>query len=257
MKASSGAKPQHLYERVKQHLLDLIANGKLPDGSRIPSEYELMETLSASRMTVHRALREMSAEGLLRRSQGIGTFVRKPEPRSALLEIFDISDDILRRGHVHLSRVLRLEERSADAELAAQFSRRKGTRLFYSLIVHAEDGLPVQLEERFVSPRFAPDYLEQDFTLQTTNRYLQSIAAPCEVEHIVHAVQADAEARKLLEISETEPCLLVERRTWTDQGPATRSRLLHPGNRYSLGSRYQPAQAQLGQIRSEKISKKL
>jgi len=247
MNASSRAKPQHLYERVKQYLLDRIANGRLPDGSRIPSEYELMETLGASRMTVHRALREMSAEGLLLRLQGVGTFVRKAETRSALLEIFDISDDILRRGHVHHARVLRLEEHFADAELAAQFSRRKGARLFYSLIVHAEDGAPVQLEERFVSPRFAPRYLEQDFTSQTTNRYLQNIALPSEVEHIVHAVQADGEAVELLEISETEPCLLVERRTWTDSGPATRSRLLHPGSRYSLGSRYQPAQAKLSQ----------
>jgi GntR family histidine utilization transcriptional repressor len=173
--------------------------------------------------------------------------VRKPEPRSALLEIFDISEDIRHRGHLHHARVLRLEERRADAELAAQFSRRKGTRLFYSLIVHTEDGLPVQLEERFVSPRFAPDYLAQDFTLQTTNRYLQNIAPPSEVEHIVYAVQADLQSLELLDISATEPCLLVERRTWTDSGPATRSRLLHPGNRYSLGSRYQPAQAQFGQ----------
>jgi GntR family transcriptional regulator, histidine utilization repressor len=248
MNDTPGEKTQHLYERVKQYLLDRMASGKLPEGSRIPSEYELMETLGASRMTVHRALREMSAEGLLHRMQGVGTFVRKPEQRSALLEIFDISEDILRRGHLHQSRVIRLEPCQADSDLAAQFSRRAGARLFYSLIVHAENGVPVQLEERFVSPRFAPDYLKQDFTLQTTNRYLQSIAAPREVEHVVHAVTADPQALELLEISATEPCLLVERRTWTEAGPATRSRLLHPGHRYSLGSRYKPAQAQLGQI---------
>jgi GntR family histidine utilization transcriptional repressor len=248
MNKSRGDKPPHLYEQVKQYLLDLMANGELPDGSRIPSEYELMETLSASRMTVHRALREMSAAGLLHRMQGVGTFVRKPVSRSALLEIFDISEDILRRGHVHLSRVLRLEACRADSDLAIQFSCRVGARLFYSLIVHAEDNVPVQLEERFVSPRFAPRYLEQDFTLQTTNRYLQNIAAPSEVEHIVYAVTGDAQALEFLEISPAEPCLLVERRTWTEAGPATRSRLLHPGSRYSLGSRYKPAQAQLGQF---------
>jgi len=248
MNKASGGKPQHLYQQVKQYLLDLMADGKLPAGSRIPSEYELMETLSTSRMTVHRALREMSAEGLLHRMQGVGTFVRKPVSRSALLEIFDISEDILRRGHIHQSRILRLEACRADRELAAQFSCRVGAQLFFSLIVHSEDGMPVQLEERFVSPRFAPHYLEQDFTLQTTNRYLQNIAAPSEVEHIVHAVTGNAQALEYLEISPAEPCLLVERRTWTEAGPATRSRLLHPGSRYSLGSRYKPAQAQLGQI---------
>ncbi len=104
--------------------------------------------------------------------------------------------------------------------------------------MHYENDLPVQLEVRFVSPRFAPDYLEQDFARQTSNRYLQSSGAPTEVEHIVHAVTPDEHERVLLEIPAAEPCLLVERRTWTQAGPATSSRLLHPGSRYSLGSRY-------------------
>ena len=111
---TDSSKPQPLYAQVKQYLLDRIAAGKLPDGSRIPSEYALMETLGASRMTVHRALREMAAEGLLHRVQGVGTFVRKPALRSGLLEIFDISEDILRRGHVHQSRILQLEARRAN-----------------------------------------------------------------------------------------------------------------------------------------------
>jgi GntR family transcriptional regulator, histidine utilization repressor len=219
----------------------------LPDGSRIPSEYALMETLGASRMTVHRALREMATEGLLHRVQGVGTFVRKPALRSGLLEIFDISEDILRRGHAHQSRVLQLEACRADTDMAAKFAVRSGSKLFHSKVLHTEDGVPVQLEERFVSPRFAPRYLDQDFTLQTTNRYLQSIAAASEVEHVLHAVTADAQMQAVLEISAAEPCLLVERRTWTPSGPATFSRLIHPGGRYSLGSRYQPGTSQMQQ----------
>jgi GntR family histidine utilization transcriptional repressor len=240
MSESASAKPQHLYEQVKQYLLDRIASGNLPDGSRVPSEYELMETLGASRMTVHRALREMSADGFLHRVQGVGTFVRKPTLRSALLEIFDISEDILRRGHEHRSRLLYLEARRATGALGQEFALPRGAKIFYSEIVHTEDGLPVQWEARFVSPQFAPRYLEQDFSQQTTNRYLQSIAAPSEVEHILHAITAEPRVQTLLEIPATEPCLLVERRTWTQSGPATSSRLIHPGSRYSLGSRYNP-----------------
>ncbi len=238
----SAAKPQPLYARVKQYLRDHIAAGKWPDGSKIPSEYALMDTLGASRMTVHRALRELSAEGILHRVQGVGSFVRKPTSRSGLLEIFDISEDILRRGHAHQSRILCLEARRADAETAAKFTLRAGSKIFYSEVVHTEDDIPVQLEERFVSPHFAPLYLDQDFTQQTTNRYLQSIAAASEVEHVVHAITADARMQNLVGNPTAEPCLLVERRTWTTCGPATASRLIHPGSRYSLGSRYQPKQ---------------
>jgi GntR family histidine utilization transcriptional repressor len=240
MEVTDQKRPLPLYEQVKQYLLERIAAGDWRDGSKIPSEYELMETLGASRMTVHRALREMSADGLLHRMQGVGTFVRNQPPRSALLEIYDISEDILRRGHEHKARILKLAPVQADAELAAEFLLPRGVEIFYSEIVHCENNVPVQLEERFVSPRFAPRYLDQDYTSQTTNRYLQSIGPPSEVEHIVHAVGADARVRALLEIGPEEHCLLVLRRTWTKSGPATRSVLTHPGSRYSLGSRYKP-----------------
>jgi GntR family histidine utilization transcriptional repressor len=237
------AKPQRLYEQVKQYLLDGIAAGQWQDGSKIPSEHELMATLGASRMTVHRALREMSADGLLVRMQGVGSFLRKAAPRSALLEIFDISDDILQRGSVHATQILRLEAIRADASAAEAFALRRGAKLFCSEIVHYENGVPVQLEERLVSPAFAPLYLAQDFSTGTTNRYLQSIAPASEVEHVVHAILPDARTQSLLEIGPQEPCLTVARRTWTAQGPATRSILTHPGSRYSLGSRYEPGKA--------------
>ncbi|MFI5019019.1 MAG: UTRA domain-containing protein [Dongiales bacterium] len=118
---------------------------------------------------------------------------------------------------------------------------RPGAKVFRSLIVHHEDDLPVQLEERFVTPFFSPAYLEQDFESQTTNRYLQNIAPATEVEQIVFAVTPDAEACRLLNIAAEEPCLLLSRRTWVGGAPATKSLFTYPGSRYSLGSRYKLA----------------
>ena len=118
---------------------------------------------------------------------------------------------------------------------------RPGAKVFRSLIVHHEDDLPVQLEERFVTPFFSPAYLEQDFESQTTNRYLQNIAPATEVEQIVFAVTPDAEACRLLDIGAEEPCLLLSRRTWVGGAPATKSLFTYPGSRYSLGSRYKLA----------------
>jgi len=237
----SAAKPVPLYERVKLHILEGMQSGAWRDGARLPSEHDLMETLGASRMTVHRALREMSADGLLRRVQGVGTFVRRETPRSALLEITDISEDILARNHSHRARIVSLGAIRADAGRAAEFALRPGAKLFHSEIVHYEDDVPVQLEERFINPAFAPDYLKQDFAAQTASRYLQNIAPAAEVEHVIHAILPDDRTRELLEISATEPCLRLERRTWVaEQKTATSSILTHPGSRYSLGSRYQP-----------------
>lgn len=227
-----------LYEQVKQYLRDGIAAGTWREGGRIPSEFSLMETLGASRMTVHRALREMSAEGVLLRIQGVGSFVRRRAPHSALLEVHDISEDIVRRGHAHRAAVLRLEARRVDAALAAEFQLPAKTKVHYSEVVHFEDDVPVQLEERFISPNFAPDYLHQDFTKITINRYLLDITPPDEVEHVIHAVPPDERAQELLLIGPHEPCLRLLRRTWIETRLVTFSILTHPGKRYSLGSRY-------------------
>ncbi len=234
-------KQPKLYEQVKTYLLEGIAAGRWAEGGKIPSEFELMETLNASRMTVHRALREMSADGLLLRVQGVGTFVQPRAPRATLLEVYDIAEDIQSRGHTHRAEVLRLESLRADAALTAEFGLSPRGRIFYSEIVHYENDAAVQLEERFVSPEFAPGYLKQDFAAITTNRYLQSISPPVEVEHIIHAITPDAHVQARLNVGPHEPCLRLLRRTWAESGPATRSVLTHPGSRYALGSRYRPA----------------
>jgi len=236
------SKPAPLYERVKQHVLDRVMRGEWADGARLPSELELVEALGVSRMTVHRALRELSAEGLVSRIQGVGTFVAAArQQRTGLLEIRDIAEEITSHGHRHRARVVALEAVRASVELATTFELRPGAKVFRSLIVHHEDDLPVQLEERFVTPFFSPAYLEQDFESQTTNRYLQNIAPATEVEQIVFAVTPDAEACRLLDIGPEEPCLLLSRRTWVGGAPATKSLFTYPGSRYSLGSRYKLA----------------
>lgn len=227
-------KPMPLYERVKAHLAERIARGEWQNGERLPSEHELMASLGASRMTIHRALREMSAAGILRRVQGVGTFIATARPAPALLAVTDISEDIAARGHIHRTRIITLETIKADAAQAGFFALRPGAKLFHSVIVHFEDDIALQLEERYVTPLFAPGYLAQDYTAATTNRYLQTIAPASEVEHIIQAIAPDAQTQSLLSIPATEPCLRLIRRTWTAAGPATRSILTHPGSRYAV-----------------------
>jgi DNA-binding GntR family transcriptional regulator len=69
------------YQRVRAVLLDRISSGEYAPGDRLPSEALLAGDLGVHRLTVRRALDELSREGLLRARQGAGTFVsRRPEP---------------------------------------------------------------------------------------------------------------------------------------------------------------------------------
>src|SRR4029078_10938541 len=90
-----------LYAKVKEHILEHIRSGAWTPGTRVPSENELVEHFSISRMTANRALRELSADGFLSRVPGVGTFVKEPPARSSLLELRNIAEEIAQRGHRH------------------------------------------------------------------------------------------------------------------------------------------------------------
>ncbi len=79
--------PGPLYRKVKKIIKDRIVSGQWPPEDRIPSENQLVSTLGVSRMTVNRALRELTAEGYLTRVQGVGTFVSPRKPVAAMLDI--------------------------------------------------------------------------------------------------------------------------------------------------------------------------
>ena len=236
--ANLGDSPAPLYARVKQMITQQIDSGNWPPHYRVPSESELVSQLGFSRMTINRALREMTADGLLVRMQGVGTFVAEPKTQSALFEVNNIADEIAARGHKHTCKVISLAEELAGSERAAVLDMREGQKVFHSLIVHYENGIPVQIEDRFVNALVAPDYLKQDFTRQTPYAYLSQVAPLTEGEHVVEAILADPKECKLLQIEASEPCLLIRRRTWSGRQPVTAARLIHPGSRHRLEGRF-------------------
>lgn len=225
------------YLRVKRMISKQIATGTWRAGDRISSEAELVKELNVSRMTINRALRELTLEGVLTRVQGVGTFVAAVKPQAALFEVRNIAEEIAERGHQHRSDVISLKALPAPDEIAQTFGLKPGTKVFHSVILHWENKLPVQLEDRYVDPRSASDYLKQDFARQTPYVFLTAIAPISEAEHIIEAVLPSATERKLLKIGTHEPCLQLIRRTWSLGKPVSHVRLIYPGSRYRLSGR--------------------
>ena len=239
--AAGGGRGIPLYQMVKRHILELIDLEGLEQGNRLPSESELVEALGVSRMTVNRALRELSGDGVIERVSGVGTFVAQRRFQSHPLEIRDIAAEVAERGHVHHSEVVELGATRASPAVALHFGVAAGTRLFQSVILHRESGVPIQLERRHVHPGFAPHYLEQDFSVQTPTEYLLSQSSAIdEVEQVVQAALPETATAGLLEMPAEEPCLVLCRRTWVQHRVVTRAVLYHPASRYQFGSRYRP-----------------
>jgi GntR family histidine utilization transcriptional repressor len=234
----STAKPR--YQQLKDFIIEQISTGQLRPSDRVPSENELVESKSVSRMTANRALRELNTEGYVERVAGRGTFVADFRSRSHLLEVQNIADEIVRRGHAHSSRVIRQSRQHARGEIAKALHVKQGTEVFRLLLVHSENKIPIQVEDRYVLASFAPDLLQQDFAVQTPSAYLTGIAPLQEAEQSVRAAMPNPAIQKHLDMPDGEPGLVVIRRTWTKGRPVTFARLHHPGSRYELTGHYTP-----------------
>ena len=230
--------PQPLYQQIKKHILSQIDGGTWPVNHRLPSEHELVAQFGFSRMTINRALRELTDEGRLIRLQGVGTFVAPPKTQSALFEVHSIADEIHKRGHQHHCRVLRSETGQADPELAVSLNIMPGNPVFHTEIVHYEDATPIQFEDRWVNPAIAPDYLCQDFIRQTPHDYLVRVAPWTEGEHMVEALLPPKAISEVLQMPKGEPCLVIRRRTWSGPHIVTVVRLWFPASRYRLMGRF-------------------
>lgn len=228
------------YQQVKDLIIKRISNGELRPADRVPSENELVEQMNVSRMTANRALRELTGEGYVERIAGSGTFVADFRSRSNVLEVRNIADEIAARGHAYSCVILRQSKQRARGEIARALHVAQGVEVFHLLLIHCENGRPVQLEDRHVLAAFAPDCLQQDFQLMTPSAYLTAVAPLQEAEQLVRAAQPNAAVRQHLQMNATEPCLVVLRRTWAQGQPVTFARLHHPGSRYELSGHFVP-----------------
>ncbi len=227
-----------LYEQMKSEIKARIERGEWPINFRIPSENELVDLLGVSRMTAHRALRELASEGVIIRVQGRGSFVAPKKRRANVSDVRNIAEEIAERGGQHSVEIVLMQTEVCDHDLADRLEVEAGTSAFHSVMVHKEDDLPIQLEDRFVHAELAPAYLDQDFRAITPNAYLSGIAPISRAEQFVEAVLPQPWECRLLAIAKSEPCLQVRRRTWSGDRLVTSVRLLYPGSRYSLESSY-------------------
>jgi GntR family transcriptional repressor for pyruvate dehydrogenase complex len=108
-----------LTEAVIQQIRQLVADGELLPGQRLPPEQELAELLGASRSTVREAVRALVTAQVLDVRRGDGTFVTSLRPELLLAGIGAAADLLQNEFTLELVQVRRILEPAATA-LAAE-----------------------------------------------------------------------------------------------------------------------------------------
>ena len=105
-----------LFQQLANTLRTAIETGEYPAGSRLPTENELCQKYSVSRVTVRKALDELSHSEFLVRKPGKGTFVAEKKFQRGLSGVLGYSEMCRRMGYEPGDRTIRigLEDPSED-----------------------------------------------------------------------------------------------------------------------------------------------
>lgn len=225
------------YKNIQNYILNAIASGTYPTGAQIPTELEFTKKFGVSRMTVNKAITELTMQNILRRIPGKGTFVTAQKSESSPVQVADIAEEIRSRGNIHSVKILKKETIPANKSAAFGLGVFTGSEVYFCHLIHHENQVPLLLEKRYIHPVFVPDFMAQDFIKITPSGFLLKNYGLSQMEHTIEAIAATDTTADYLDISQGDPCLHITRRTWCNSNLISFAQFIASGNHYKLHSR--------------------
>ncbi|MFB9224687.1 GntR family transcriptional regulator [Paracoccus cavernae] len=220
------SKAQNIVSEVRRRIVDR----EWEQGDRIPDEAELAIEFGVARATVNKALQLLAEEGLLDRKRRAGTHVTINPVRKATLSIPIVREQIEQSGKAYSHRVVAQRMSPLPEDVALRMKLAPGATLLRLRTVHAGDGKPFQVEDRWINPVAVPEMTSVDFRKINANEWLVRNAPYVYADLAFSAENANARDARLLETRRDQALLILQRTTWNDLGAITTVRLaFHPG----------------------------
>lgn len=223
---------QAKYVRVREHLLDLVAQGLEP-GDPLPSERELCQTFKVSRMTVRQAVDTLVVDGVLERHQGKGTFVAPPK-LDLQLRLTSFSEEMRRRGMTPGAVFLVAQTVPATPAVAIALEVEVSSMVHHLRRLLTADATPMAIEENWLPAHLLPSLLDGPLTFSVYEELTRIGLAPQWGEDVIEGHATTAEEATLLGVPERTPALDITRRTFHDHLAVDYSRSLYRADRYTL-----------------------
>lgn len=225
-----------IYARIEADLRRAIGDGTWPVGSRLPSEARLCDTYGVSRMTVRQALERLTAAGLLRRRQGVGTFVATSKIERVASRLLGFREDALAHGVTPDVRVLSHAFEPVGHEDGEVLGTGPDAEVLRVRRLRLADGEPIGLNVIVVVPRFSHALAPLDFQGSFYDGVAKVLGVEvARAEQTVEAVSGGDETPGLLDVSASDPLLRVTRVTHLADGRLLGlTRSLYRGDRYFL-----------------------
>jgi GntR family transcriptional regulator len=208
----------HPFQRLQSELAELIA--KTPPGERLPAEPDLAKDLGVSRATLREAMRSFEGQGLIRRRQGVGTFVvSQAKVIDTGLEILESIETMAEKIGLDVAMGdLRIDEIRANQQQAEKLQIELNSPLVkISRVILAEKRPVAYLIDTLPAGIITQEDLTSGFTGSVLDMLLQR-GSPKLVNSIaeVHAVAAAVEVARALEIQRGDVLLMFTGELFTN-----------------------------------------
>jgi GntR family transcriptional regulator len=212
--------PLNIFYKLQAQLADLIAS--TAPGDRLPSEPDLAKSLGVSRATLREAMRTFEGQGVIRRRQGVGTFVvSQAQVIDSGLEMLVSIETLARRIGLDVSMgVLSVQPMVANEEEAGLLGVEPDSNLVrVSRVILAETRPVAYLVDILAAETLTADELKVGFTGSVLD-FLLTRGTPKLTNSYaeVRSVAAPTEVARLLEIQRGDVLLMFDARLYSIEG---------------------------------------
>lgn len=204
--------PAHsFWARIAHEIADAIGRGIYAPGERLPSEHSLAQQFGVNRHTIRRSLSTLGQLGLVRSTQGSGTYVETFAVDLVLGKRTRHRQSLAQAGLKGGMQVLAAVREKADATVARALQLRTGSPVLHLLVLGDGGGQPLHVGDRFFPlPRFAglDEHLQHSGSITQAFAHL-GVADYTRRDSRISARLPSAEVAEHLQQSTTRPALQV------------------------------------------------
>lgn len=190
-------------------------------GDRLPRDEDLAREFGCARSTVHRAMQDLAAAGLVERRRKGGTHVRTDPVTRATLDIPITRLEVEGQGRKYGYQLIARDELSSPPAVMARFGLRRPAPMLRVQALHLADNRPYILEDRWIDTRATPGILSLDLYRESANEWLVRNKPYSRLELRFYALNAEGETATHLATAPGSALLVLERTTWIGPDPIT------------------------------------
>lgn len=205
--------PVPAYYQVKMEILQKIKKNEWKVGDQLPTNLEFCDLFGVSRITIHRALSDLEADGYIYRIQGKGSFVKFKEINQNMNRFYSFSEETIKMGYVPTAIFLDLKLIIASSEVREALDLEENEKVYVLERLRLADEVVIAYDRSYIPEKLIPGFQKEmikDGSLYKTLRDEYRIN-PNSADESIEALSIPESDAIKMRIKKNQPVLLVKR----------------------------------------------